>query len=500
MWSTLLDQLKRHRTTVVTGMVIVAILVGVLVIPRGDDSPQGLVDVPEELQDDAEVGEETIPAERERSRRAGGEQDASPTSTGPAVGVVSPVPETTASGGGRSLPIGRTRGVSGGKIKIGVALPDLSAFAQISEDFDVGDTREQFEAILDGWRRRGIVPVHGRDVEFVYREFDIFSTDEKIAACRELIEDEKVFTIIAGRFFGEGSECVADRFDTPMLTLNSDMKSLYDRLGANFFTIRPTWERLFRNWMHWADTGGHLKDRTIGLFYEEEVEPAVVVGIKRELDKRGYEIEEEVAASGAGVGTSQDQSAVLRFQGAGVDLAIMVTGGTSMASFMNFAESQGYNPTYIATDYGEHTTDAATSLYPSNQYDGTFGMTATRVGEVRAGKKLPPETRVCVNNYERFSGKEVGPSSPETAEYNNVLVGCDMANTMLSGILLAGRGLGHLSLIRGLEAIGDLPLAAHQKLSFAPNRHFGVDTQRTAHWSQNCRCWEAMGKFRPFWL
>jgi hypothetical protein len=285
------------------------------------------------------------------------------------------------------------------------------------------------------------------------------------------------------------------------VSVNSALDDFYQRTAPYLFTIRAPWTKLFRNWVAWADANGHFKDRTIGLFFESEVKPAVEVGIKQEMAARGHVIAEEVEASGAGLGTSQDQVAVRQFQQAGVDLMMFVAGGTSAINFMNFAESQGYRPDYIDTDYGEHTTDAAAGAYPPDHYAGTFAMTATRVGEVAAGRSLPTETADCVRDYEDFSGQDVGPRSPETAEYNNVLISCDLGDVMLRGLMAAGRGLNGASLIAGLETITGMPLAVHGNLSFGPGRHWGVEQQRTVQWQRECTCWVAISaQMAPYFL
>lgn len=504
MFSRLLAQLRARKTLVVSVAAFAVLIAAVIVVPQlGGDSDKG-------VKLEAEPGEPGFVQEGASplpgvTPTAVGTATAGPTAPG-AGGTTAPGATSPTTGGAapppalKAGPIGNTRGVTATKIKIGVALPDLSAFAAISENFDVGDTREQMEAILDGWKRDGLLPVHGRTIEFVYREFDILSSQEEIAACQDFIEEEKVFAVVAGRFFEDGAECVTVRFKTPLVTIDSALQATYQRGAPYFFTIRPSLERLFKNWVRWADIGGHLKGKRIGLFYETENEDAVEVGIKKELARRGYKITEEVGAAGAGIGTSQDQVAVRRFQDADVNLVMLVVGGTSANNFMTFAESQDYHPTYIDTDVGEHTTDAATSIYPENQYDKTFAMTTTRIGEVRAGFRLPAATTKCVSNYERFSGKEIGPSTPETAEYNNTVVSCDMANAMFRGIQLAGRGLGHLSLVRALESVSNLPLAAHGDLTFTPGRHHGISAERTVQWARGCRCWKAFGSFRAFTL
>lgn len=402
--------------------------------------------------------------------------------------------EDDGGGGGDSPgdgPSDDVRGVTGELITIGVALPDIEAFGAVSEEFDIGDAQEQMEAILDGWRRQGRVPVHGRDIEFVYRRFSILSSDEKIAACNGFIKDDEVFAVIAGRFFGEGAECVAERFDTPLITINSTDESTYERAAPYYFTVRSSWERVFRNWVAWADRDGHFEDRTIGLFYEEAMDGSIDAA-REEMERRGYAFEEEVAASGSGIGSSQDQVAVQRFRQAGVDLAVLVVGGTSAINFMTFAEQQGYRPDYLAMDYGEHTTDAAASAFPPEQYDGTFAVSSTRVGEIAAGFELPEATRYCVSNYERYSGKEIGHESPESAEYNNILMSCDLAEPMLAGLEQTGAELDFTTFVRGLEAVRGLRLAGHGDLALGEGRHQGVASGRSIRWTRDCGCWTAV--------
>lgn len=501
---------------IVAGLAV-GVLLGALIIPATQESTEVAVSA-----DDADGPEGTRSTEDggDATSAGGGDQGGSEASgPGGGQGASGPLDDATSPGGevlagegdapgaedGAPGPDGGSedtgvRGVTEDMVRIGVAYPDLAAFEQVSEDFAVGDQEEQMEAVLAAWRRDGLVPVHGRDVEFIFREFDIFSSDEKIAACNAFVKDDEVFAVIAGRFFDEGSECVAERFETPLITPNSAPESLYERTAPFYFTLRPPWEHLFRNWMHWADTGGHLEGKTIGLFYESEVRGPVTTGIKDELAARGYEIAAEVEGEGAGVGTSQDQLAVQQFRQNGVDLALLVVGGTSAINFMNFAESQAYRPTYIDTDFSEHTTDAAASAYPPNQYHGTLAMTATRVGEISAGMPVPPATGKCVSDYEEYSGEDVRPEGRETAEYNSVVISCDMANPMLQALIGAGRELTPGGLVDAFEGIEGTSLAAHGDLSFGPGRHHGVSQQRTVEWTRECECWKARGSFEPFAL
>lgn len=399
---------------------------------------------------------------------------------------------------GPDVKTGNTRGVSDDLVKIGVTIPNLESVGHISDTYDLGDPQEQMESILDGWRRAGDLPVHGRDIEFVYRSYDIFTAEEKIAACKELIQDEKVFAVIGGQFFGEGAECVTERFDTPLIIQNGAVRNVYERSAPYYFTLKPAYADLFRNFVAWADQEGYLDDKTIGLYYQKDAESDVEAGIKQELERRGYEIAAEVSTEGAGAGSSEDQVAVQRFRQAGVDLVIPMVGGSNVANFTQLAQSQAYHPDYIDTDFETHTNDTTTELYQPDQWDGVPAMTTVRTGEVAAEMSLGNPTKDCVADYEHFSGKEVGHESPENAEYENLLMSCDLADVFYEGIRSAGRPLGHKTMIESLDQIREMSLARHGDLSFAPGQHWGVRNQRTIEWSQGCGCWRAHGQFRPF--
>lgn len=508
--TTLVQRAREHRIRLLGGAATALLLVGVLALPTVDSGPGDTVAARgpgDEKQDPAAADDDVAdpaPDEAQTDDSSGETSDASDGSTEPpAAGGATPSTEPTGgqpTGGSGSPDVetGNTRGVGDDLVRIGVTIPDLSSVGHISDTYDLGDPEEQMESILDGWRREGSLPVHGRDVEFVYRTYDIFSAEAKIAACKELIQDEKVFSVIGGQFFAEGAECVTERFDTPLVTQNGTTVDVYERADPYYFTLKPAYADLFRNFIAWADRNGHLADKTIGLYYQQDAASDVETGIKQELERRGYTIEEELVSEGAGTGSAQDQVAVQRFRQAGVDLVIPAVGGSNVGNFTQLAQSQGYHPDYIDTDFETHTNDTTTELYQPNQWDGVLAMTTGRVGEVAAGMTLPAPATSCVANYERYSGKQVGHESPENAEYENLLMSCDLAEVTLAGIQGAGRPLGHRTMIQGLDGIRGKRMARHGDLSYAPGQHWGTRNQRTIQWSRDCGCWNAHGKFRPF--
>lgn len=401
-------------------------------------------------------------------------------------------------------PASEARGVSNDGIKIGVAIPSLGAVQHLSAEFDIGDVQEQMEAILDGWQREGHVPVHGRDVEFIYREFDIFSGDEQIAACNGFVKDDKVFAVIGVRYFTEGARCLAGEHETPVVAMNGALESVYSQTWPFFVTVRASLTRTFRNWVHWADANGLLEGHRLGIYYETPFENEIRNNIEPELARLGYERPFKVeAGSGEGFGGgSRDSVAVQQFRSEGVDVLMPILGATQFASFMQQAEAQQYRPTYMGSDYSDHTSDATASLFPVAQYAGTRAMTTKRVGDIAAGRGPHPRSEQCVSNYERYSGREIPRESPESAEYEQILVSCDGAAVLLQALHQAGRHLTRQSLLAGIDGIDGLVIAGHGNVAYSSSRRDGISQQRTVEWSGDCRCWVASGdgQFRPFWV
>lgn len=388
------------------------------------------------------------------------------------------------------------RGVSDELVRVGVALPDLGAFAVVDE-FDLGDTRGHFEAILDGWFHDGLVPVHGRDVEFVYREFDIVG-DEDVATCNAFAKDDEVFAVIGLRSYTDGVECLASRFEMPVVTLEAASRQTHDRLYPYVFTLMASSERIAENFVHWAHEGGMLEDKRIGIYYERPDAVATNAAVKAELGRLGYTVAAE-ASTDSKTGGPEDQVAVQQFRSEEVDLALLLVTALPAASFMEQAESQLYRPGYIATDYADHTSDAASSVFPESQYGGTIGTSMTRVGEIRADGGLAPRGEACVANYERYSGRTIDRSSPESAELVAMLQGCDEAEVVLAGLLGAGRALDRGSFIRGIEATERMSGASHGVYEFTDRKHHGAEVQRDVQWLAECSCWTALTPFGALW-
>ena len=268
-------------------------------------------------------------------------------------------------------------------ITVGLAYPDISAFATLNKKFDIGDPEQQAAAVLDGWRRDGILPVNGTDVELVFRKYSILNSDDKLGVCTGFAQDDSVFAVVSGRDFTVGAECLASRFEIPTIDLMGAAPSVYGR-APRLFTIRPDEAEVLRAYVQWADSLGLFDDATIGIFWDTRSEEAVVA-FRESMAAAGHEIAVEIASDGRGVGSPQDQISVERFIASGVDAAVLLVGTSSVSNFMHYAESQNYRPAYRSMEWASQIGDVASGSLNQEQYDGTMAMTVSRVGRDRRG-------------------------------------------------------------------------------------------------------------------
>ena len=389
-------------------------------------------------------------------------------------------------------------GVDDGSIKIGIGVPDLGPLANLGPNFDFGDPQKHFEAILAGWRASGQVPVHGRTIEFVYRRYSMLSADEQRAACTGWAKDDHVFAVIALQYFF-ATECLPREQHIPLIVSDGLAPARMQSSAPYLFSLHADTGRIGRNWMHWAHRRGLLKGRRIGLYYATGDPDGMVGPLKTALAGLGYTVAEEATTDNSVTGGPQDNVAVQRFQLAGVNLAILAVSSLAQTNFMQSAEGQGYRPTYIATDFFSSTADTATGTFPPNQFDKTFAMTGYRFGEVAAGIPLNGPSRECIDRYARYSKQRVEPRS-RPAEWFILEQGCDDAAVLLQALRNAGPNLDRAAFIRGIEQIKGMEMGVHADVSFGPDDHTGVDSQRTMQWHRDCSCYRATGVFEPYFV
>ena len=378
-------------------------------------------------------------------------------------------------------------------VRIGVAFPDLEAFAVLNPEFGIGDPEAQALAVVDQWVREGLLP-EGIGVELVFGKYNIISDSAKLGVCTAFAQDSDVFAAVSSVSFTVGAECLATRFQIPVIDADGAPPSLYQRGAPWFFTLRADHAKHLRSYAQWAIDNGLFNNR-VGLYYETRLDEGVEA-MRELVAAAGLEIVSETATSGEGVGSPEDPIAVQRFIVDGVEVVLPLVGGSSLAGVLGFSESQGYRPVYLSTDYGEQTADVQAKTLPAEQFDGAMAVTMKRAGEIAAGM-VNEEAEACLSNYERYSGTDIERRAPESGEFASILRTCDLLSLVLAGLHGAAADLTRESFVAALETSGDFTPAGVGPGSFGPDDHSLVDHYRAIRWDAGCPCWVAVSDFTP---
>ncbi|HMC52871.1 MAG TPA: ABC transporter substrate-binding protein, partial [Acidimicrobiales bacterium] len=396
-----------------------------------------------------------------------------------------------AGGAGGAAPVA---GVGGAEVVIGIGVPDLGALKALGANYDWGDPEVEMAAVLDGWKRRGLVPVNGRNVTFVYARYGIFSADEQRAACQSLVVDHHAFAVADFHLFGPGTQCVAIEHHTPLVLADPSgiNDSLLQQASPNLFSLPMSESRMLRNWPDWAAAHGYLNGKTLGVYYDATVDPDVADNLLPELDRVGHH-PKLVVSTTQNMGGPDDVIAMQKLRNAGVDLVMMNISALNQTNFMQHADAVGYRPAYLENDFEENSDNTATSTFPPSEFDGSYGMAGQASGEAGSNRPVPPATEACVDNYLRYSGD----SRPAvgSAKWDNVLIACDLGAAVLPALQGGGRNLTPASYLAAMQSLRSLPMDMFPPVTFGPGKHSGVDSVRTLRWAASCKCWGIVGDY-----
>jgi ABC-type branched-subunit amino acid transport system substrate-binding protein len=352
------------------------------------------------------------------------------------------------------------------------------------------------EAVLAAAQKAGTATINGRPVQFIYHSYSLIDDSAAQTLCNKFAQDDKVFAVLAGINFTQGSECLAQRFHIPVIDATGNATSVYQQSGPDYFSLGPDQDVFFKAFVDWADANGYLKGKKIGVMYDSgEVGEASKAGMD-ELAAKGYTIAVKVDTGGAGVGSSASQVAVQKFQAGNVDLVIPFAGGSTEIETLSYADKQHYKPTVLDLDTFDHAEDVAAGAEPASIYNGTLALTYIRDGEPKAGMTLPDQAQTCLTNYNTFSGKTLSANQPwASGEVGNTLLSCDLAAVLFQGLKAAASPLTAASFVSGVEGISNLAASYGGTISFSPTAHWGYHQVRTVKFDSSCPCWVAQGSF-----
>src|SRR5688500_3906053 len=372
---------------------------------------------------------------------------------------------TGGSGSGAVAGGATARGVPAAKDGIGIAEPDIQALRALGPRYNQGNVQEQIASVFEAWKRDGKLPVNGRDIEFVSRRYQLLVTEEQRSACVNLVQQDKVFAVVAPYQFGVGSECVAREQQTGLIVTDEQQDDVYKRAPL-LFSIYASQGRALRNVPHWAHEEGVFKGKKLGIYYTQKAKALFDREFTPQLKKLGYDYTVEATRARA-EGGPEDSLAVQRMKAAGVEIVIAGIDPSEanpaptsrMGTFPDQAERQDFHPLYITMPIQLSTGDTANSNQNQSQWNGARSMVYLRHGERGAGLTFEAPTEKCISDFERHTGRKFPRTGvAPNAEEASLLQVCDVLNVMLEGLRRAGPALTTQSLVSGLESIKGLSM------------------------------------------
>ena len=314
---------------------------------------------------------------------AAGSPDGGDSTPGSEDGAAGPSAGPAAVSGDRcaGASLGETdQGVTAESIKLGVLVPNLNELELAG--FPVGLTGD-FDAMMDAWTNEfNKAGVACRKVSWVKRVFDVVSVDDMQRVCREMTQDEKVFSVVTpGGYDSVGQLCIAKDAKVPLINGEPEPAEWYAQSAPYLWNLSTSKDRGHINHVRYLVEKGLLtKQNKIGVIYDgvPHVAPATEKGLLPELKRSGLNPTKVFKlSSDTEQALGQINQVVVDFRLAGVDFVFMPMNLIYKTQFMTAAQQQGYNPQYTESDHNFGCYDFTTNTYPAEQYDKTICVTTT---------------------------------------------------------------------------------------------------------------------------
>lgn len=312
--------------------------------------------------------------------------------TGTAGGTTAPDEPATGGSDGTSgatatteaVPSGPAPGVDDESIKIGITFVDTEAIAAVGLDYELGDHRAVYTALIDAINADG--GIHGRMLDPAFAPVDPTSPAPAEEACVRLTEDHDAF-LLTGFFLGDAVLCPLDTYETAVVGGQMTPERIA-RAKAPWITWDADTD-LPRTVVATFDERGLLGGRVAVLAHVNDQDVLDVV--QSALDDLGIEPVEVAVADAPTDDTAALQANIRtiaeRFKAADADTVLFagVTGGTNW--LVTMAEDDSYRPQLLFTSVtaprafatSEATTD--TTILEGSLSGGLYGPDQARFGE-----------------------------------------------------------------------------------------------------------------------
>ena len=393
------------------------------------------------------------------------------------------------------------RGVAPTKIKIGFLLQNTAGLN--GAGFSTGQRTDgpQYVDALAKWASKN-GGVAGREVVPVFRYTDPTSVEDQAAACRAMVDDNKVFGLVdvASILDTAALDCLVrpDGGNTPFVHSAMWSTEWQRRSGGNEVSYQAAVDRISITWardlaaMKWFPPGA-----TIGILGDKcpATEPVVTNVLAPALKSRGAgrvvfglhdcDIQSVV---------SQPANIATQFRLSGVTHVLVTSNFVTGQLFTNAAASQGYHPKYSTSDWFLNTSNVTTANFDPTEFDGAIGIASQGTVLKASGKKPYDGWQVCSQIATDAGLPAINPGDAASEELLDL---CDNFRLMIDAVNLAGVNPTRASWRAVIPTLPARVSAQFGPSKFGPGKLSGSDFVHTLLWQASCRCYHSVSDFRP---
>ena len=404
-----------------------------------------------------------------------------------------PFPTVTQGPGGPTKLTASDVGVTASTIKVGFVRLDLTALTPLGlglKNYDLQYQQQAFDTYVKRLNASG--GLYGRKIIVDYvtlNPLDSNGSQSAPALCRKLTEDDKVFLVTG--FAGEAGTCAALQHRTPNLFSGSAPREQYDKAHGYIVSNFPTAERMMMDWAGVTTDAGLLNGKKIGLV-STNVSPEIntVQKLNDTLTQLGH-APVYWAKLDPNAGQSQVPVAIQQMRSKGVDTVFLATNFVVAQNWVQSSDSQNYKPRYLASDYGNLSSNGLVDKMTSG-FDGAVAYSSA-VSEPPALTPEPAPDHACRQEYNAAAGSGKQFAQGEESPLYPI---CWMAQVIGKAISGAGPTLTRQAVVNAVQSLGPLNLPSAGNGSFSAGKTDFADTLRPLLWHYSCKCYSSAGQPR----
>jgi hypothetical protein len=354
--------------------------------------------------------------------------------------------------------------------------------------------------------------VGGRKISAVGQKSEATSQQsDRLALCKHITEDLKAQVLIdANQYLSEeGWACFAQHKTDYLGTVTATDRSFLKRYGPYLATTWMTEDRSMKAAAIGGNAVGFYKGQKVGVLLSDVPTSHRLADtvLKPELAKVGAtNVTYRYITNDSGGGQqAQTNSAVLAFQQAGVKRILFFHNILVYLGFTNQAQSQGYKPNYLFTDYQGMTGVAAFygatgSGHAQNADAVGISSSASFVPDDASQKstdtsaaynrsKMTPGQRNCLDILSKQTGKNYYDPTASGDSLGTWSYYCDEFFAWWAAAKAVGSSWAPGDFGKGLAALGrSYQSTIQNSTSWSPGVYDGASTFRAGTYNGDCSC------------